>query len=314
MAVQVPQPGRLLKLLDTRPASILSTLTSDARGEWLFLAEGGTLVWSDCRAIVANTVPTPQPPGVLPVTKKLATGLAGVRPAALLVHPDADPSAGGLGMNDWIFIAGGHLGLWAMQLDPSPLNTQNRVVRIDDSGNLNPTTQLSRRYCNKLAVIDVGTARYLVAGFARHNGSAVRFYELSALMTVLNGTSAGFGWVSPNHPVGSAGSRGEGVEIAAAHQVLVGARPGAIPFPPPPKLYGGSWLEGLAVDVVHRGTANDPLDVLDVYLALDCHGLARFRVTEDASNPADITDSPVVWGPTFGDGWEGVRCLVTSSG
>jgi len=179
VAAPKPQTGRLTKLLDTRPASILSALTSDARGDWAFLAEGGALVWSDLRPIVSTTNPfatVPPPNGDLPITKRLATGLMGVRPAALLLHPDADLSVVGNAPTNGIFIAGGHRGLWAMHVDPSTANVTNRVVRIDDSGNMtNVVAQNSRRYCNKLAVIEVGTARYLVAGFARHNASVLRF-------------------------------------------------------------------------------------------------------------------------------------------
>lgn len=121
------------------------------------------------------------------------------------------------------------------------------------------------------------------------------------MTTHLNAASAGFGWVSANHPLGSPGSLGEGHERLADYQVLTGARTPVLTNPAA-KVYGGGWIQGLAVDVVHRETPSEPLDVVDLYLAMDCEGLARVRVTEHATNPTGLTLSAVRWGPRFGDG------------
>ncbi|MEL6904863.1 MAG: hypothetical protein AAFP22_05625, partial [Planctomycetota bacterium] len=60
---------------------------------------------------------------------------------------DGDCGAGcGEDCYDIIYLACGHLGLWAMEAHPGAAHT-NVAVRLDDSGNRNPATQGSQRFC-----------------------------------------------------------------------------------------------------------------------------------------------------------------------
>ncbi|MEM8713804.1 MAG: hypothetical protein AAGG01_22915, partial [Planctomycetota bacterium] len=137
----------------------------DPSADWGFFGEGGMLTFMDFRSIDPGTpgTSTPLPNGtsnefeLADEFKTVQIGSLGVRPAEMLCHPNLDLTGDADDpdsvphpvddANDIIFIAGGRLGLWAIEAHPAK-NYSNRAVRIDDSGNLNVSTQSSRRYCN----------------------------------------------------------------------------------------------------------------------------------------------------------------------
>ncbi len=128
----------LTKLHDVHPGSMPNTFTGTEDGRILYLGEGAQIAVVDL-----TTTPPAAGPGLMPTaSKSFQVGDFAVLPADLLLDPalcfmiDADHD--GEEKNDCadlLFVAGGHMGLWAVSADPTPGNP-NRALRIDDQQDL----------------------------------------------------------------------------------------------------------------------------------------------------------------------------------
>jgi len=163
---------RLTHLFETWPYSLMGPVSGDARADWVFVAEGGAIAILALEGIDESTAGNPMSDELR--TRRVKVGDLGVKPADLLLDPDADLVGQEHGTNapargDLLDIAGGIMGLWAMRIETGP-NATSPVVRIDDSGNLTPSSQLSMRFCNQLATASIGGTPYLLATFGRSEG------------------------------------------------------------------------------------------------------------------------------------------------
>lgn len=249
---------RLLSRLEAVHAhSVPGPIASSADGSYLFVAEAGVM------AVIETATPTTF---VMPKLARISS--RGVRAVELSLDPGADlTEEGNAGTAaSMLYVAGGRQGLWVMQADPRP-GMGMPAARIDDAANATqPSGPDSRRWCNDVDVLELGSTHYLVALFSQWGCSHVRFYRLTDARDVLAA-----------HPGEETGN-----ELPAALEVKFG---GNCSFQTPRH---ESFGFGLAVD--------SQADV--VYVAMGPYGLVRIRFTD----PADITVRDVHDGPWFGDG------------
>jgi len=258
------------KLLAVHPNSAPGALTASARGDRLWVAEGGAIAFIETNAAAsfpANQMQYESPKKILPV------GSQAVLASALLLDPVTE---------DVVYIAGGRSGLWVMEADPN-LATVNKAARIDDSvnGQGTPGLQKSRRWCNGLDVMTIDGENYLVAMFSKANGNRLRVYSLSEARDVVinNSTETGHELNPIQNVKILTNGTADDVEV-----LPIGVR-GAQPF---------AFGFGIAVD-------NSETDEAYVYVALGSEGLVRVRfdATNLVLNPPPAT---VESGPAFGDG------------
>ena len=264
--------------LAVHPRSRMRGMATSRDAEWIYISEGGMLT------VIKSTDDFGQyaeegfrePFG----HKQSSMGEYGVLASRMMLDPEADddpgPNVPGVLPKNLLYVAGGRDGLWVVEADVTPGNP-TRAWRIDDSGNTNPATQNSRRWCADVDVVTVQGVDYLVAVFGKKSGSRLRFYELDV---VRDRADVANGWPE----------MGGGVELVADLQVSLRDHP----FPPNdyPETYGRSVAVSMGVDV-DRSTPGQ--ETADVYVAMVHHGIARVRV-------ADIASPVVTWGPVFGDG------------
>ena len=197
-AAEAAAPQALDELAAVAPGSYPTAQIMTDDGEWIFSAEGGAMAFIYLgNAHPGNTV-FPQPPLLqlqpMPsAIKRVQVGTLGVITADLALDPALDlvddPVTLPKGTEpdayippdedyaDLIYIAGGHLGLWAMEAHPVD-EYMNRAVRIDNSGDLDPTTQNSNRFCTDVEVVEIEGEHFLVALFARKDDNILRVYRL----------------------------------------------------------------------------------------------------------------------------------------
>ena len=274
-AAGVQEPCELLvEVQGAYASSRLRALTCTPDGRWIYEAEGGRLVLIDTWDEIAgrNSLDGFAGPGG---SKSFQVGARGVLASALALDPDA-ASEPGDGHSDLVYVAGGRDGVWAVQADTAP-DRQNRAWRIDDSGDLQPGSQGGRRWCSDVATARVGDQLYLVALFAKKNGSRLRLYPLDAVRALA-----------------ASGQAELGGELQPILQVSLGAHPMAPPVSNHPS-FGGSLALSLVVDG-HTGASGEA--VADVYVALAHHGLARVELRPGPAGP----QAAVSFGPVFGDG------------
>lgn len=267
----------------------MGPVSGDARADWVFIAEGGAIAMLDLEGVDESTTGNPMTDELR--TRRFKVGDLGVKPADLLLDPDADLVGQEYGLNaptrgDLLYIAGGIMGLWAMRIETGPSGT-NPVVRIDDSGNMTPSTQFSLRFCNQLATASIGGTPYLLATFGRSEGKSVlRGYKLSRLRDLLDASlyTSGF---PPNYVVGE----GTGVELAPDFQVPLKNRVG-FPYVSSSDTHSEAFPLGIAVDQISA-------QACAVYIAMGAHWVYR---SDLAFANGLVTQSAVVMGPVFGDG------------
>ncbi len=265
------------------PYSLVRAVASTPDASWLFVGEGGTVAIQDARATTyAGAAGGPS----LPPAKVVQVGRPGVVSAALLPHPeldfDVDTDGDGIAENDVVdvlFVAGGQLGLWMLAVDPRP-GAPNRAMRIDDQGNpLNPISeQNSRRFCNQLALVDVGDTTYLAATFGKKDQSHLRLYSLAAVTARFATAAAEVGF-----------------ELQPAGFTMIGGRTGAnMTAITSARTQSSSYVLGMTVDQLTQR----PSATAHVYLAMNTHGLMRVSLTPGAGGVAFTK----TWGPMFGTG------------
>ncbi len=248
------------------------TATVTPSGRWLLVAEGGALTFVDTYD-GSNYIED----GFTENYGHLKVQLSehGYLPARMILDPlAADPPVGGA--NDLLYVAAGRDGLWVARLDSTD-SENNRSWRVDDSGNLIPTTQNSRRWCSDVKIATVGGTQYLLALFSAKGKSWMRAYELTRIRSI----------AQADYPEETTH------EIAADKAVKLWENPHA------PNLftydsYGGCVAMAMAVDQVSA-------DEADVYVALGHHGLAKVNLTMGAG-PTGTMIALVSPGPVFGTG------------
>lgn len=249
----------------THPFSRTKAFTATEDGDWLYSAEGGSMAFINMRD--SQGMFTDADMHEPNATKKISVGKHGVNASRMIL----DTLRGG----DLLYLAGGRDGLWVMDSDPDPSIPPNRAWRVDDSGNTNPATQGSRRWCSDVQLTTVEGVDYLVAVFGKKTSSVLRIYRLDDVRAIADPSNAELG-----------------NEIAPFAQITLKKHPDA-PVP------GGDVLGrsiALAVDCTVLGNPGD--EKLFAYVAMGPHGLARVRF--DPGQGSNFTIG-VAWGPVFGD-------------
>ena len=262
--------------------------TSSHDGKWLYHTEGGSLVFVQADASSPN--PLPANFTAENGAKRVPVSAMGVLVARMILDPDADlvpgPNVAGIEPLNLLYMACGRDGLWIMEADVGTgPSVTNRAWRVDDSGDIQAGTQLSRRWCSDVATCRVGNTRYLLALFTKKGDSVLRAYNLSDVRAL----------ASP----GAANSE-LGHEIPPVYQAVLSSHPGVAPVVPDPAgprtRFSRPVALRMAIDPENEGT---PSCHAQVYVAMGPHGLAR--VTLDAAAISAGTSDPV-WGPVFGRG------------
>ncbi len=230
-------------------------------GDYVFTGEGGTIAILDARTEPGMHLPL----DVFPLSSR------GLVPVAMTADPGADLEDGVVGPQDWIYVAAGRDGLWAFEAEPA--QTAPRMAwRIDDSGNLDVSTQGGRRWRQDVDLLTIGGEEFLVTLGAKRNANFLRLFRLSQVHTVL------------------ANATETGNEIAPDVQFKLSGPPG---LPAGVDAYG----YGMAVDVAPP----DHPTGADVYVALGMAGVARVRLVPGA-NPQGPPAGAIEYGPRFGTG------------
>ncbi|MEM1447602.1 MAG: hypothetical protein AAF957_22275 [Planctomycetota bacterium] len=304
---QTSDPTDVLdELLAVMPESVPNSFVTTDDGSWLFLGEGATLTFIDFRG---RTPSTPDVPGTLeqPMpapTKRVQIGSLGVLPSEMVLDPEADLTDDGdttsvlddADDKDIIYIAGGHFGLWAIEAYPND-GHDNVAVRLDDSGNLDPATQNSGRFCTSVDVATIGTGQYLIALFAKAEKNWLRAYPLQDARDALEAART-----STNDPPNFSH------EIGAMRAIKIGRNPDEPALSPAGDVrLGRSYAIGFDVDpspVDDQLPGAPPIEnAVDVYVATMTSGLMRVRLTEVLDTGGDATLAVQGdWGPVFGVG------------
>ncbi|TDJ65860.1 MAG: hypothetical protein E2O39_17390 [Planctomycetota bacterium] len=269
------------ELIAVHPDSVPGAMVSDPDGRYLFVAEGGALAALHVRAN----------PQVFAVRSKRPIGATGVKPVRMILDPEADLALDDApGFEDVLYIAGGRSGLWAVRADLRPGGADFVAVRVDDSTDLEPATQDSRRWCTDVDVMTVGGVRYLLALFAARSDSHLRVYCLDDV-----------------RGIAAAGTE-LGSELRPLYDVPLLAHPAAQTVP----ALAASEALAMAMDVDggYAGTIQAGAEQAAVFVAMGSHGLVRvaFRVANFPARPCGlpwaVTPAPpaVRWGPVYGDG------------
>lgn len=202
--------------------------------------------------------------------KRFPVSSRGILPVALALDPLFDVEATeGDAADALMYVAAGRDGLWIVSADPRE-GYPNPAVRVDDSGNTNPTSQMGRRWACDVDFATVDGVDYLLCLFAKADQSRLRLYRLSDLRNLF------------------ATAQGEmGQELAPALQVLLNDNPDTTSE-------WHSFAFGMAVDHQHalEGGA-------DVYVALGAHGLVRVRLAPPQGGAFPHHQRQA--GPWFGD-------------
>jgi len=240
--------------------SVTGPETSTPDGAVLLVAESAVLAFIDA----SDPLSYESPLRIEPISS------FGVRAVDLMLDPAADLGDSSLDPNDLVYVAGGRMGLWAMQAHPTA-GSALAAVRLDDAVDAADFgIQSSRRWCNNLGRIQVGSRNYLLALFAQKSCNKLRAYDLTRARSALaSGVDAG---------------EETGYEILPDVEVCLDN----CAFIPIGAYH--SFAFGLAVD--------DDADL--VYAALGPHGLVRvdFTTAPGSSCPS----ANVGAGPYFGDG------------
>jgi len=265
------------ELKAVHPFSVPNEIACSGRGGVLFSGEGGSIAYLE----------TGNSGQEFNEVRRVPVGRFGVRPAAMLLDPDATVDDGSdADAADLLYIAGGHSGLWAIEANATAFDPNDPfATRLDDSANLNPSTQQSRRWCNDLATMTVDGVKYLLMLSAKAGANRLRVYRLSELRSTF--------------ALAKVLGVEVGLEVAPALHIKVSASPHAVS---PAHDNDKAFLMG--IDVLDED--DDPSLASDgawVYLAAGPHGLARVHFpigfSFDESNPGFPT---LEWGPIFGDG------------
>ena len=211
--------------------------------------------------------------------KKFPIGRRGVLPIRMLFDPlfeGADP-----GWKDYIYVAGGRDGLWAISANINvhggaagtiaPDTTTNRGTRLDNRQIYNVDTQDNIRFCNDVKLMEFGGVKYLVVLFSALVDTRIRIYDLNALDTAANAA------VDADEEAGH--------EVQALGEAILVEHPaiGTSITEPALHLWGSTGL-GMTVS----GS--------DAYVAMGTNGIVKV----DFSDPAN--PGTPAWGPIFGTG------------
>lgn len=289
------------------PYSAPTVAISSPGGRWILSSEGGGMRFIPFDGLNPAT-PGLAVPTALPMPREkheCPVGTVGVMAAEMVLDPDADleddasnsPRDPVADAHDIVYVAGGHHGLWAMEAHPAT-GHDNIAVRLDDSGNADPATQFSQRFCTSVAVAELGGEQVLLALFARADKNALRIYRLQDARDALDAVRS---------PSNTNVPRDLGYEIAPLRSVGITVHPneparGAASV-------GRSYATNMALDespVEFSGTGHTfRTNVLDVYVSLMTSGVIRVRFTAQL----DVGGSGLVgalatkdWSPVFGDG------------
>lgn len=268
-----------LNQLDALPASRARTIACNADGTWYFIAEGGMMTFIETVDATGAFVDTNFK--LADGSKKVRIGDFGILPCRMLLDPMAAtvPSAG---PNDYIYIAAGRDGLWMMEANVT--SSTNQAWLVDDSGDLNPATQNSRRWCSDVDVMTVNNDRYLVATFGRKSQSRLRVYKLDTVQAI---ATTG------------------GAPIAPLVQVKLKNHPDLVPHAFEAYEFGRSVAGALCIDqnqnaLDPEGTPLDPEEA-DVYVAMGHHGMLRVHFTAPHLTVPPTATPSVEWGPIMGE-------------
>jgi len=304
------------ELVAVHPASYPTVQAMTPDGHWIFSAEGGSLAFVFVGADNPSSVSFPgNPPRrtMGAAEKRLQVGSLGVLAADLELDPGLDltdePKTLPPGTDpekywptdedyeDILYIAGGHLGLWAMEAHPIA-EYDNNAVRVDNSGDLNVSTQDSNRFCTDVEVVRIGGQDYLLALFARRDDNLLRIYRLQDVRSALDAVRNGPAGVSDlGHEI-----LGEASFYSVAHSLQ---GPEVLdPVTGDSVTRSGSYAMDMAVDtnpdvsdLVGNSAYGDPVDV---YIAMLSGGLVRYRLYSTGT-PAMIFGFKTE-GPIFGTG------------
>ncbi len=241
-----------------------------SRPTGLLVSKSGRFVYAGEGGMIAVLEPT-DAAAMRTAVKRFPVSSRGILPVAMALDPLLDvEEAAGDPADALLFVAAGRDGLWIVGADPRE-GYPNPAVRVDDSGNTNPTSQMGRRWACDLDFATVGGVDYLLCLFAKADQSRLRLYRLSDLRNLF--TTA----------------QGEtGQELAPALQVLLNDNPDTTSD-------WHSFAFGMTVDHQHALENG-----ADVYVALGAHGLVRVRLAPPQSGPNPTTFAQA--GPWFGDG------------
>ena len=273
-------------------------------GHWIFSGEGGALSFIEFGARSPATASPGSLKQAMPAqTKRIPIGSLGVMAADMVLDPAADlsddsalGSPGPEDRRDLLYVAGGHLGLWAMEAHPGATHA-NESARLDDSQSGTPNASDSGRFCTAVETVRIGAQTYLLALFAGADDNILRVYPIEyARLALSRARAAGVGDV--------------GFEIPAVREVRFGAHPLETPdvFENGTRVTRGrSYAISMDVD---RGVSSKPGPKMepryaDVYIATMTSGVLRVRLSEGLF--AVGAGSPQLrarkqWGPLFGDG------------
>jgi len=282
-------------------------------GTWVFSAEGGSLAFVYIGGENPTSVPFPTSPA-LPqrpmraAEKRNQVGSLGVLAADFALDPGLDLSdepdtlpAGTEPMKYWpgaedykdiLYIAGGHLGLWAMEAHPIAGYT-NRAVRLDSGGSNGAPADI-HRFCTDVEVVTINNQNFLLALFARRDNNLLRVYRLqdcrSALDAVRNSppnTSDLLFEVPPiaSFSIGRHPQQGPDVFVGAENVTLAAS-------------YAMDVAVDLAPDLSDGVGAGQATPPVDVYVAALSGGVVRLRLFAFGTPPAMIGFQTS--GPVFG--------------
>jgi len=267
-----PQSGsdRILnELVAVHPYSSPGAMTSTPDGNYLYVAEGGSIAIIEADPGHPGAVTNYKNP-----RKRRPVSSRGVLPVNMVLDPDITLPQAEIGYeptygpNDLLYIAGGRDGLWVMQADVTAPAQPNLAFRVDDATIVGPSAeQDSRRWCSDVDLITLGNPpnekTYLLALFAAKDDSQLRMYDLDAVRAIA-----------------SSGSE-TGTEIFAHTETTIGRHSS---LDPGENLH--SFAFGMDVDEATNY----------VYVAMGYHGLVRAKLKKNYPYPT------IEWGPYFGDG------------
>ncbi|MEL6430773.1 MAG: hypothetical protein AAFR54_16425 [Planctomycetota bacterium] len=304
------------ELVAVAPESYPTVQAMTPDGEWVFSAEGGVLAFLHVGTTHPGntTFPAPELRISMPdAEKRVQVGSLGVLASDLALDPDLDlsddpptlpagtpPETSSLtdvDANDIVYVAGGHLGLWAIEAHPVA-GYQNRAVRIDNSGNLQVATQYSKRFCTDVEVVEIEGEPFLLALFARRDRNLLRAYPLGDVRAALHAARG-----STNDPPDL------GHETLGVRSFYFKRHPQQGPnviVDSENVTRAASYAMSMAVDTspdVSDGVGDALLgDPVDVYVANLSGGLVRFRLYVDSSGGSTQVVGFRTDGPVFGTG------------
>gem|GEM_PF-1596690 len=274
--VTAQDPPTLNDLALRHSPSVGRAFTSTQNGKWLFHSEGGTMVF--IKANATNTSISEPDYRSQNGYKRVGIGNEEVLVAKMMLDPAADQIPGDLSVNvgNLLYMACGRDGFWIMEADVDQ-NATNGAWRVDDSGNLDPSTQKSRRWCADVDFCRIDGVDYALALFTKKGASVLRIYDLSKVRNVAY----------------------TGLPITADLQVVLNNNSYA-PVNSSPESYSRPVALALAVDQEEDVAGKENAMI---YVAMGPHGLIRVEVK---ANPDTGSTEPLVAvktdGPAFGSG------------